>query len=129
MVDLRECQVDVRRRWDEIRPRLARLSEEHGADWMPEDIFTLCCYGKGVMFLTPEGLMVVRPGFAEFGGEKSLFIVLAEGLGRVREIYQEALDRYAVEVGAKALLMHGTRKGWERAQGWSALYTVYQRRL
>lgn len=120
--------ADVRREWEHIKDAVAELCADGQA--RAEDVYADCKHGKASLLICADGFLVVRIETCNYTGQTMMFVWLAHAniVGAV-EKYQPELDRIAREQGATVIRMNSTRKGWERAEGWHLVTSVYERRL
>lgn len=117
---------NIRVRWEEIRPALAKLSERQHTDWTPEDLYSLCVSGRASLVMGADGsFAIVQQTTEPFSGELGLFILAAVGDG---DRYRESLENLARELGAVFIEAYSARRGLER-KGWTLNYCCYRRRL
>jgi hypothetical protein len=121
---------DIREVWEAIRPGVEHTRLKTEAPWRAEDIYATCVVGQAFVYVGETGFIIVQPKTDPFTGQPEMFIwvAYAEGEGNVLR-FQAAVDELARDHDYTKMTMWSTRPGWEKAVGWNAVATVYERHL
>jgi len=120
--------VDVRKVWDDFKPRLQELCESYDTGWRPEDVYHLALLERVAVYHDPGSpgnyaVMRLRDDY----GVTVLFIWIVIGQGDVIGRYQDELARIAREAGARRIVFESPRKGFFRLEGWKPYMTIFHR--
>ncbi len=121
--------ADIAEEWERIKGDVASLCEGH--DESPEDVYKACVEERASLVIFDDGTFIVaRLDTLKYSGRLILWVWLAKAasFGAI-EKYSKELDNLARSLGAEAIRMGSSRKGWRRVPGWQELQTVYERRL
>jgi len=123
--------ADVRTCWEQdVLPGLHWVKAKTNAPWRPEDVYVSLVTGVAHLYLGESGFVIVQPKADIFTGEPELLVWVAysRDLNSVPR-FQAAVDNLAREGGFTKLTMWSNRPGWQKAEGWTQVSAIYERRL
>lgn len=106
--------VDIEQIWPAIRPLAEKVIR--GDDATEMDIFRECQAGRAMCLACEDGFVIVTLVPAKFESELELVVWLAVSTGPngAFERQEPNVDSIARELGAKTVVFHTRRKGWEK---------------
>lgn len=114
--------------WTWVRPRLERVIEKTGEKgWIPEDIYHAVRSGAAAMATIgqDDGIIVMQKQSRFYGTVLFVWVLEGDNLDEIqRECFDEARG-IARAMGAKKIIQHSPRKGWERV-GFKATHMIYE---
>lgn len=125
--------ANIREHWNWVRPGLVEVARENDAAWLPEDIYSSVQAGTASLLLAEgdtAGFLVAQVYTEALGGPKVFYIIAAfHPAGNAQQLYGEAVDETARELGCDVIEFGSLRRGFERQGGWEIDRIVYRRRL
>lgn len=130
MTDIKDCRLklrDVRLVWDDIRPYVIEIRDQHNLGCKQEDVYAQCLYGNAFCYTCDDGFVIVKPQEDHHTLKKELFVWLCYSHGKDALIeYHDDICAIAKDIHAESIKFVSSRPGFQRLakqNGWLAMTT------
>jgi hypothetical protein len=120
--------VDVRERWDDIKPGLEIIKQRYGVDWRPEDVYHVCLDKETTVLMSDEdkGFIILQDWRNPYNLRKELIIWIAFTGCEARRKYLPDILNQARQNGYSRVLFQTSRDGYDyRKEGWRVKDITY----
>lgn len=119
--------ADIRTEWQRIKASVAEACGSYPA----EEVYHACRSGRAVLYLCPEGWVVMEGYTREDTGQKEVLILAAYALGEANFLDQYAgeMEQIARNYGAKTLAFRRLKDTPWTVKGWRMRAAEYEKEL